>query len=87
MSGTQSQPVRRRRTEEFAASHRNNQSAAGTVQFFNGYRRNAALAAAQEDERHVTTHKRVLETTWSWRSVEDGVSVILLIVMKALLRH
>ena len=51
-SGTRSQPARRRRTEEFAASHSNNQSAAGTVgpyNFCNGCKRNAALAAAQED--------------------------------------
>ena len=44
--------------------------------FFNGYRRNAALAAAEEDEHHVKTLKRVSETMRSWRSIEDGVSAV-----------
>ncbi len=45
--------------------------------FFNGYKRNAVLVAAQENEHHVKTLKRVSETTRSWRSVEDGVSVVM----------
>ena len=45
--------------------------------FFNGYRRNATLVAAQESEDHVKTLKRVSDTTRSWRSVEDGVCVVL----------
>ena len=47
------------------------------LNFFSGYRRNAALTAAKNDEVHVKTLKRVSETTRSWRSVEDGVRVVI----------
>jgi hypothetical protein len=45
--------------------------------FFNGFRRHDALAAAQHNEDCVRTLKRVSDTTRTWRSAEDGVNVIL----------
>ena len=45
--------------------------------FFGGYKRNAVLVAAQEDQRYIKTLKRVSDTTRSWRSVEDVVSVVI----------
>lgn len=45
--------------------------------FFNGHKRNAVLMKMQESEQYKRTLKRVADTTRSWRSVEDGVQMVL----------